>query len=42
MSQPDTDKAMAAEERSQETKSFVRTVKAAPLTPAPSGSLPVT
>ena len=29
MSQPDTDKALAAQERSQETKSFVRTVKAA-------------
>ncbi len=29
MSQPDTDKALAAEERSQETRSFVRTVKAA-------------
>ena len=29
MSQPDTDKALAAEKRSQETKSFVRTVKAA-------------
>ena len=29
MSQRDTDKALAAQERSQETKSFVRTVKAA-------------
>ena len=29
MSQPDTDKALAAQERSQETKSFVRAVKAA-------------
>ena len=29
MPQPDTDKALAAQERSQETKSFVRTVKAA-------------
>ena len=29
MSQRDTDKAMAAKERSQETRSFVRTVKAA-------------
>ena len=29
MSQPDTYKALAAQERSQETKSFVRTVKAA-------------
>jgi len=29
VSQPDTDKALAAQERSQETKSFVRTVKAA-------------
>ena len=29
MSHPDTDKALAAQERSQETKSFVRTVKAA-------------
>ncbi len=29
MSQPDNDKALAAQERSQETKSFVRTVKAA-------------
>ena len=29
MSQSDTDKALAAQERSQETKSFVRTVKAA-------------
>ena len=29
MSQPDTDKALAAQERSQETRSFVRTVKAA-------------
>ena len=29
MSQPDTDKALAAQESSQETKSFVRTVKAA-------------
>ena len=28
MSQPETDKALAAEGRSQETKSFVRTVKA--------------
>ena len=27
--QPDTDKALAAQERSQETRSFVRTVKAA-------------
>ncbi len=27
MSQPDTDKALAAEERSQETKSFVRRVR---------------
>ena len=29
MSQPDTDKALAAQERSQETRSFVPTVKAA-------------
>ena len=29
MSQPDTDKAAAARERSQETESFVRTVKTA-------------
>ena len=29
MSQPDKDKALAAQERSQETRSFVRTVKAA-------------
>ena len=29
MPQPDTDKALAAQERSQETKSFVHTVKAA-------------
>ncbi len=29
MPQPDNDKALAAQERSQETKSFVRTVKAA-------------
>ena len=29
MSQPDTDKALAAQERSQETRSFVHTVKAA-------------
>ena len=29
VSQPDNDKALAAQERSQETKSFVRTVKAA-------------
>ncbi len=29
MSQRDTDKALAAQERSQETRSFVRTVKAA-------------
>ena len=29
MSQSDTDKALAAQERSQETRSFVRTVKAA-------------
>ena len=29
MSQPDTGKALAAQERSEETRSFVRTVKAA-------------
>ena len=29
MSQPDSDKAVAARERSQETESFVRTVKTA-------------
>ena len=28
MSQPDTDKALAADQRSQETKSFVRRVRA--------------